>query len=86
MPSANGRDKIAGEKEPPFCGNPGCVLYVRAGDPGVCGTGNWAQLGDGRIIGRVLCGGIYLCDACACEWLAVAVFESGDAPPAMAAN
>ena len=44
------------------------------------------QLGDGRIIGRVLCGGIYLCDACACEWLAVAVFESGDAPPAMAAN
>jgi hypothetical protein len=80
-----GREGIAAEKEPPFCGNPGCVLYVRAGDPGVCGTGNWAQLRDGRIIGRLLCGGIYLCDSCASEWRAVAVFN-GDAPPAMAAN
>ena len=84
MPAPNRRDVI--EKEPPFCGNPGCVLYVRAGDPGVCGAGNWAQLGDGRIIGRVLCGGIYLCDTCACEWHPVAVFEAGDVPLMVAAN
>jgi hypothetical protein len=24
----------------PFCSNPDCVLYVRAGDPGVMGYGN----------------------------------------------
>ena len=39
------------------------------------GTGNWAELPDGRIMGRVLCGGIYLCDTCAREWFAAAVFE-----------
>jgi hypothetical protein len=32
------------EKEFPFCSNPDCVLYVRAGDPGVLGSGNWAEL------------------------------------------
>jgi hypothetical protein len=64
------------EMEPPFCGNPQCALHVRAGDQGVRGAGNWAVLADGRIIGRVLCGGIYMCDTCAREWIAVAVFDS----------
>ncbi len=63
------------ESQPPFCGNPDCVLYVCAGGEGVMGSGNWAELSDGRIMGRVLCGGIYLCDTCAREWFAAAVFE-----------
>ena len=40
------------EKEFPFCSNPDCVLYVRTGDPGVMGSGNWAELPNGRIVGR----------------------------------
>jgi hypothetical protein len=60
-------------KEHPFCGNPDCVLYVRAGDPGVVGSGNWATLSDGRVIGRSLYGGILLCDSCGKEWLPVAI-------------
>ena len=67
--------------EPPFCGNPQCALHVRPGDKGVIGAGNWAVLQDGRVIGRVLCGGIYLCDSCAREWIAVAVFEPEREPP-----
>ena len=64
------------EKDFPFCGNPDCVLYVRAGDPGVVGSGNWAQLSDGRIVGRNLRGGVYLCDTCAEEWHPVPSFQS----------
>ncbi len=66
----------ANESEPPFCGNPHCALHVRSGDRGVNGAGNWAVLADGRIIGRILCGGIYMCDTCAREWFPVAVFAS----------
>jgi hypothetical protein len=62
------------EKDFPFCSNPDCILYVRAGDPGVIGSGNWAELPDGRIVGRILCGGIYLCDLCGHEWHAVPTF------------
>jgi hypothetical protein len=29
------------EKEFPFCSNPDCELYLRAGDRGVVGSGNW---------------------------------------------
>lgn len=54
-------------------------MYVRSGEAGVIGAGNWAVLADGRIIGRVLCGGIYLCDTCAREWFPVAVFTSDPA-------
>jgi hypothetical protein len=55
-------------KEHPFCGNPDCVLYVRSGDPEVSGSGNWATLSDGRIVGRSLYGGILLCDWCGKQW------------------
>jgi len=48
----------------PFCGNPRCELHVRPGDPGVLGIGNWAQLPDGRLIGRGWYGGEFLCDVC----------------------
>ena len=43
---------MGSKKELPFCSNPDCELYVSAGDPGVVGFGNWAQLPDGRIVGR----------------------------------
>ena len=36
----------AGDGEP-FCANPGCVLHVRAGDPDVHGSGDWAVRPDG---------------------------------------
>ena len=45
------------EKDFPFCSNPDCQLFVRAGDPGVMGSGNWAQLPDGQIVGRSLYNG-----------------------------
>lgn len=48
----------------PFCANPLCELHVSAGDPGVRGFGNWAQLPDGRIIGRSFHRGGFLCDTC----------------------
>ncbi len=53
------------ELDLPFCANPHCELHVRAGDPGVRGSGNWAQLADGRIIGRSGHGGVFFCDSCA---------------------
>jgi hypothetical protein len=56
------------EKEFPFCSNPDCVLYVRAGDPGVVGSGNWAQLPYS---------GVYLCDVCGREWCPVLTIRSG---------
>ncbi len=52
------------QQDDPFCSNPACVLYVRSGDPGVVGSGNWAELSDGSIIGRGIYYGLYLCDRC----------------------
>jgi hypothetical protein len=52
------------ETDYPFCSNSRCELHVRAGDPGVHGFGHWARLPDGRIIGRGLYDGIFLCDRC----------------------
>ncbi len=52
------------ELDLPFCANPDCALHVRAGDPGVQGSGSWAQLADGRIIGRSSYCGVFLCDTC----------------------
>ena len=65
------------EKEFPFCSNPDCVLYVRAGDPGVVGAGNWAELPDGRMVGRSIYGGVYLCDPCGREWQPVLAIACG---------
>ena len=48
----------------PFCANPRCELHVRAGNPGVHGFGNWAQLSDGRIVGRSFYRDGFLCDTC----------------------
>jgi hypothetical protein len=62
------------EKEFPFCSNPDCVLYLRAGDPGVVGCGNWAEFPDGRVVGRSIYSGIYLCDLCGREWRPVPTF------------
>jgi hypothetical protein len=67
---------IGFEKHYPFCANPDCQLYVRAGDPGVMGSGNWAQLPDGRITGRSIYSGVYLCDLCGREWLPVLAIRS----------
>jgi hypothetical protein len=52
------------------------VLYVRTGDRGVQGSGNWAQLPDGRIVGRSIYCGVYLCDPCGREWLPVLAVRS----------
>lgn len=64
------------EKEYPFCSNPDCRLYVRAGDPGVIGSGNWAEFPDGRIVGRSIYSGVYLCDVCGREWHPVEEFRA----------
>jgi hypothetical protein len=40
------------EQQEPFCSNPDCLLHVRSDDAGIIGTGNWAELPDGTIIGR----------------------------------
>jgi hypothetical protein len=50
--------------ESPFCGNPECMLHVRVGAPGVQGSGNWAVLENGQMMGRGLYGTAFLCDAC----------------------
>jgi len=55
----------------PFCSNPDCELHVFVGEPGVVGAGNWAETVDGRISGRGIHYGLYLCDWCAREWHAV---------------
>lgn len=62
------------ELDSPFCSNPDCELHVRAGMPGVIGRGSWAQLKDGRIIGRNTYCGVFLCDRCLRDWSAVAAF------------
>jgi len=56
--------RYAFETDYPFCSNLRCELHVRAGDPGVQGSGHWARLPDGRIIGRGLYDGVFLCDRC----------------------
>jgi hypothetical protein len=45
------------------------------GDAGVIGTGNWAELPDGTIIGRGIYHGLSLCDPCGQTWRAVIVFN-----------
>ena len=40
----------------------------------VIGRGSWAQLEDGRIVGRNTYCGVFLCDGCLREWSAVAAF------------
>ena len=48
-----------------FCGNPVCALHVRAGDPGVRGSGEWATLGNGITVTRSVCSdGTMICDLC----------------------
>jgi hypothetical protein len=48
-----------------FCANSGCLLHVRPGDSNVRGSGNWAQLEDGTILGRRRVESTMLCDRCA---------------------
>jgi hypothetical protein len=52
------------ESDYPFCRNLPCELHVRAGDTGVHGFGYWAHLPNGRIVGRGLYNGVFLCDPC----------------------
>ena len=47
-----------------FCGNPGCVLHVRARRPGVVGAGEWATRPDGIVTSRGRYGDRVLCDVC----------------------
>jgi hypothetical protein len=67
------------ETDYPFCGNVRCELHVRAGDAGVFGFGNWARLPDGRIIGRGLYQGIFLCDSCGRATVCTPVHHRADA-------
>jgi hypothetical protein len=48
-----------------FCANTSCVLHVRRGDANVRGSGNWAKLANGTIVGRRRVGSMTLCDRCA---------------------
>ncbi len=64
-------------KDYPFCSNPDCELFVRVGDPGVRGSGNWAQMPDGRIVGRSTYSGVSLCDVCGREWRPVLAIRLG---------
>ena len=63
------------ERDDPFCSNPDCILHIRAGDAGAIGSGNWAELTDGTIIGRGIYYGLYLCDSCGRAWRAVALYN-----------
>jgi hypothetical protein len=63
------------ERDDPFCSNPDCILHIRSGDAGVIGSGNWAELADGTIIGRGIYYGLYLCDSCGRVWRAVALYN-----------
>ena len=47
-----------------FCDNPDCRLHVREGDSHVRGSGNWATLPEGIIVGRSRTGAFMLCDEC----------------------
>lgn len=57
------------EFELSFCANADCVLHVRPGDANVRGSGNWAQLADGTILGRRRVDTTMLCDRCAASVL-----------------
>jgi hypothetical protein len=50
-----------------FCAIAGCVLHVRPGDANVHGSGNWAQLAYGIIVGRRRVDTATLCDRCAAK-------------------
>ena len=58
-------EEVLTEFDSIFCANPRCVLHVRPGDANVHGSGNWAQLADGIIVGRRRVDAIMLCDRCA---------------------
>jgi hypothetical protein len=52
------------EYDSTFCANSDCMLYVRPGDGNVQGSGNWAELAGGIIVGRRRVDAIMLCDRC----------------------
>jgi hypothetical protein len=62
-------EEILTEYDSIFCANATCILHVRPGDPNVQGSGNWAQLADGTIVGRRRVDAIMLCDRCATKVL-----------------
>lgn len=64
LKDARGSDDEQSSKGDLFCSNPKCELHRHSGAPGVIGTGNWALLADGRIIGRGIYGNVVLCDVC----------------------
>jgi hypothetical protein len=68
-----GLDMHVFELEYPFCSNPRCELHLRIGDPRVHGYGNWAQMPDGRMIGRGLYDNVFLCDPCGRAQAAAAI-------------
>lgn len=51
-----------------FCSNPRCAFHVRVGDPGVEGSGDWAQLtlrhGERIATSHRWISGELLCDLC----------------------
>lgn len=47
-----------------FCENVECDLHVTDGNPGVSGSGDWAEI-DGRILSRRHVGRHMFCDECA---------------------
>ena len=53
------------EYDSTFCANPDCMLYIRPGDGNVQGSGNWAEVADGIVVGRRRVDAIILCDRCA---------------------
>jgi hypothetical protein len=57
--------EVLNESDSVFCANPSCVLHVRPGDANVRGRGNWADVGDGIIIGRQRVADVMVCDRCA---------------------
>jgi hypothetical protein len=58
-------EEILTEYDSIFCASATCILHVRPGDQNVKGSGNWAQLADGIIVGRRRVGATMLCDRCA---------------------
>jgi hypothetical protein len=58
-------ENVLNESDSVFCANPSCALHVRPGDANVRGRGNWADMGDGIIIGRQKMADVMLCDRCA---------------------
>lgn len=58
-------EEIPTDYDSAFCANTACVLHVRPGDANVRGSGNWARLADGIIVGRRRVGSVMLCDRCA---------------------